>query len=173
MAWFISIKCLLHFKFRNGLLICIGFNCACFYFICISLQCVYFDLKNTSCCTDVFKKRNRLKNQKVFEIIQLVCKTKLYSYPEKLVTRKNRADVNIVKVESNCLGKRPKSKWEIQVFIWGPASLGCVASWNWEHSDDGQTVRHPKGSTNLLICIYLTENPYSKFIASCWLSCCC
>lgn len=102
--WFISIKCSIHFLFRNGLLLCIIFNCACFYSVC-TYSVFILVLKAQADALMSFKKRNMLKNQKVFEIIQLACHTKLYSYPEKLVNRKNRADVNIVKVESNCLGK--------------------------------------------------------------------
>lgn len=82
-----------------------NFNCACFHSVYTSLQCVYFGLKTQADALMSFKKRNILKNQKVFEIIQLVSKTKLYSYAEKLVSGKNQADVNIVKVESNCLGR--------------------------------------------------------------------
>lgn len=80
------------------------FNCACFYSVC-TYSVFILVLKAQADALMSFKKRNMLKNQKVFEIIQLACHTKLYSYPEKLVNRKNRADVNIVKVESNCLGK--------------------------------------------------------------------
>lgn len=64
-----------------------------------------------------FKKRNMQKNQKVFEIMQLACKTTFYPYPGKLVSRKNRADVNIVKVESNCLRKWLESNWNTGVYV--------------------------------------------------------
>lgn len=82
-----------------------NFNCACFFSVYTSLKCVYFGFKTQADALMSFKKRNILKNQDVFEIIQLVSKIKLYSYPEKLVSGKNWADVNIVKVQNNCLGK--------------------------------------------------------------------
>lgn len=75
------------------------FCCACFYSVCTALQCVYFGLKKHELMS--FKKRDLQKNQKVFEMIQLARKTNVYSYCEKLLSRKSRADVNIVKVESN------------------------------------------------------------------------